>query len=57
MVYRGVEPLEELGWSMNGCDLDQDGDEEIIVGAPGMAECTHQAGRVFVVDGAPFGTR
>ncbi|MCA9492414.1 MAG: FG-GAP repeat protein [Myxococcales bacterium] len=50
VIWRGSEGGEQLGWSMAACDLDGDGDDELVVGAPGTAMGEELRGRVYVVD-------
>jgi hypothetical protein len=53
-VYRGIDPYDLLGQAMAGCDLDGDGDQELVIGAPGDADGMLYAGRAFVVEGGPM---
>lgn len=53
VVYRGEQPGAWLGGgAMDGCDLDGDGDDELVVGAPSTQVDGHLGlGRVHVLDG------
>ena len=51
LVLRGVEANDLFGWALAGCDLDGDGAEELVVGAPGTADGMLAAGRAFVFPG------
>nr|XP_014353713.1 PREDICTED: phosphatidylinositol-glycan-specific phospholipase D isoform X2 [Latimeria chalumnae] len=43
-------PYARLGWAMISADLNQDGCEDLIIGAPGYSKLGHvQIGRVYVV--------
>uniref|UniRef100_A0A5F8G8I1 Phosphatidylinositol-glycan-specific phospholipase D n=1 Tax=Monodelphis domestica TaxID=13616 RepID=A0A5F8G8I1_MONDO len=43
-------PYVKLGWSMISADLNQDGHEDLVVGAPGYSRLGHvQLGRVYVI--------
>lgn len=65
VVYEDDAMLVSLGYAVDGCDLDGDGDEEIIVGSPGWgADPVYpsaakvaqpiRAGRVQVIEGGPW---
>lgn len=51
VVYADDLPDQDVGSAMAGCDLDHDGDDELVVGSPGVGV---QAGRVQVVDGGTW---
>ncbi|MCB9687813.1 MAG: FG-GAP repeat protein [Alphaproteobacteria bacterium] len=53
VIWRGAEGGEQLGWALAACDLDGDGDDELVIGAPGTAMGEELRGRVYVVDGGP----
>ncbi|XP_036615846.1 phosphatidylinositol-glycan-specific phospholipase D isoform X2 [Trichosurus vulpecula] len=43
-------PYVKLGWSMISADLNQDGHEDLVVGAPGYSRSGHvQVGRVYLL--------
>uniref|UniRef100_A0A7N4V6H2 Glycosylphosphatidylinositol specific phospholipase D1 n=2 Tax=Sarcophilus harrisii TaxID=9305 RepID=A0A7N4V6H2_SARHA len=43
-------PYVKLGWSMTSADLNQDGHEDLVVGAPGYSRSGHiQVGRVYLI--------
>ncbi|XP_068951052.1 phosphatidylinositol-glycan-specific phospholipase D [Petaurus breviceps papuanus] len=43
-------PYVKLGWSMISADLNQDGHEDLVVGAPGYSRLGHaQVGRVYLL--------
>nr|XP_006134054.1 phosphatidylinositol-glycan-specific phospholipase D isoform X1 [Pelodiscus sinensis] len=43
-------PYARLGWAMTSGDLNQDGSEDLVVGAPGYSRLGHvQIGRVYIV--------
>ncbi|XP_027531826.1 phosphatidylinositol-glycan-specific phospholipase D isoform X2 [Neopelma chrysocephalum] len=48
--YFLTSPYARLGWAMISADLNQDGYEDLVVGAPGYSTMGHvQIGRVYVV--------
>ncbi|XP_005149924.2 phosphatidylinositol-glycan-specific phospholipase D [Melopsittacus undulatus] len=50
--YFLTSPYARLGWAMISADLNQDGYEDLVVGAPGYSTLGHfQIGRVYVVYG------
>ena len=54
--YRGDEALARLGWSVSAAgDLDGDGYDDLIVGAPGYPIDGDERGRVFVFHGSSAG--
>uniref|UniRef100_H0XE61 Phosphatidylinositol-glycan-specific phospholipase D n=1 Tax=Otolemur garnettii TaxID=30611 RepID=H0XE61_OTOGA len=49
-------PYARLGWTMTSTDLNQDGYDDLIVGAPGYSRTGHiQIGRVYLVYGSDLG--
>jgi hypothetical protein len=57
VVYQDDLMLTILGYSMAGCDLDGDGDDELVVGSPrANFASSPNAGRVQVLDGGPWRT-
>ncbi|XP_074062019.1 phosphatidylinositol-glycan-specific phospholipase D isoform X2 [Macrotis lagotis] len=49
-------PYVKLGWSMISADLNQDGHEDLVVGAPGYSRSRNvQVGRVYVLYSNDFG--
>ncbi|XP_065523282.1 phosphatidylinositol-glycan-specific phospholipase D isoform X2 [Lathamus discolor] len=54
--YFLTSPYARLGWAMISTDLNQDGYEDLVVGAPGYSTLGHfQIGRVYVVYGNQSG--
>ncbi|XP_071592405.1 phosphatidylinositol-glycan-specific phospholipase D isoform X1 [Heliangelus exortis] len=54
--YFLTSPYARLGWAMISADLNQDGYEDLVVGAPGYSTLGHvQIGRVYVVYGNQSG--
>uniref|UniRef100_A0A8B9F5L9 Phosphatidylinositol-glycan-specific phospholipase D n=1 Tax=Amazona collaria TaxID=241587 RepID=A0A8B9F5L9_9PSIT len=54
--YFLTSPYARLGWAMISADLNQDGYEDLVVGAPGYSTLGHfQIGRVYVVNGNQSG--
>ncbi|KAM9303178.1 phosphatidylinositol-glycan-specific phospholipase D [Morus bassanus] len=54
--YFLTSPYARLGWAMISADLNQDGYEDLVVGAPGYSTLGHvQIGRVYVVHGNQSG--
>ncbi|KAM9285901.1 phosphatidylinositol-glycan-specific phospholipase D [Cariama cristata] len=54
--YFLTSPYARLGWAMISADLNQDGCEDLVVGAPGYSTLGHvQIGRVYVVYGNQSG--
>ncbi|KAM6413104.1 phosphatidylinositol-glycan-specific phospholipase D [Pluvialis apricaria] len=54
--YFLTSPYARLGWAMASPDLNQDGYEDLVVGAPGYSTLGHvQIGRVYVVYGNQSG--
>uniref|UniRef100_A0A8D0EZ91 Phosphatidylinositol-glycan-specific phospholipase D n=1 Tax=Strix occidentalis caurina TaxID=311401 RepID=A0A8D0EZ91_STROC len=54
--YFLTSPYARLGWAMISADLNQDGYEDLVVGAPGYSTLGHvQIGRVYVVYGNQLG--
>ncbi|KFP15161.1 Phosphatidylinositol-glycan-specific phospholipase D [Egretta garzetta] len=54
--YFLTSPYARLGWAMISADLNQDGHEDLVVGAPGYSTLGHvQIGRVYVVYGNQSG--
>ncbi|KFP85776.1 PREDICTED: phosphatidylinositol-glycan-specific phospholipase D [Acanthisitta chloris] len=54
--YFLTSPYARLGWAMISADLNQDGYEDLVVGAPGYSTMGHvQIGRVYVVYGNQSG--
>ncbi|XP_072460062.1 phosphatidylinositol-glycan-specific phospholipase D isoform X1 [Notamacropus eugenii] len=49
-------PYVKLGWSMISADLNQDGHEDLVVGAPGYSRSGHvQVGRVYLLYSSDIG--
>ncbi|XP_057280204.1 phosphatidylinositol-glycan-specific phospholipase D isoform X2 [Pezoporus wallicus] len=54
--YFLTSPYARLGWAVISADLNQDGYEDLVVGAPGYSTLGHfQIGRVYVVYGNQSG--
>ncbi|XP_069709193.1 phosphatidylinositol-glycan-specific phospholipase D isoform X2 [Phaenicophaeus curvirostris] len=54
--YFLTSPYARLGWAMISADLNQDGYEDLVVGAPGYSTLGHiQIGRVYVIYGNQSG--
>uniref|UniRef100_A0A8B9RYS6 Phosphatidylinositol-glycan-specific phospholipase D n=1 Tax=Accipiter nisus TaxID=211598 RepID=A0A8B9RYS6_9AVES len=54
--YFLTSPYARLGWAMISADLNRDGYEDLVVGAPGYSTLGHiQIGRVYVVYGNQSG--
>nr|XP_013796640.1 PREDICTED: phosphatidylinositol-glycan-specific phospholipase D [Apteryx mantelli mantelli] len=54
--YFLTSPYARLGWAMISADLNQDGYEDLVVGAPGYSTLGHvQIGRVYIVYGKQSG--
>ncbi|XP_015270212.1 PREDICTED: phosphatidylinositol-glycan-specific phospholipase D [Gekko japonicus] len=48
--YFLTTPYARLGWAMTSADLNQDGYDDLVVGAPGYSKSGHiQIGRVYIV--------
>ncbi|XP_054840693.1 phosphatidylinositol-glycan-specific phospholipase D isoform X2 [Eublepharis macularius] len=48
--YFLTTPYARLGWAMTSADLNQDGYDDLVVGAPGYSKAGHiQIGRVYIV--------
>ncbi|XP_069074988.1 phosphatidylinositol-glycan-specific phospholipase D isoform X2 [Pleurodeles waltl] len=48
--YYVTSPYSKLGWAMASADLNKDGYEDLLVGAPGYSTLGHfQIGRVYIV--------
>ncbi|KAM4688962.1 phosphatidylinositol-glycan-specific phospholipase D [Discoglossus pictus] len=55
-TYFVTTPYARLGWAMTTADLNQDGQDDLIVGAPGYSTSGHiQVGRVYIVYGKEAG--
>uniref|UniRef100_A0A8C0W7D0 Phosphatidylinositol-glycan-specific phospholipase D n=1 Tax=Castor canadensis TaxID=51338 RepID=A0A8C0W7D0_CASCN len=49
-------PYARLGWAMVSADLNQDGHNDLVVGAPGYSHTGHfQVGRVYIIYGNDLG--
>ncbi|XP_072780294.1 phosphatidylinositol-glycan-specific phospholipase D isoform X6 [Taeniopygia guttata] len=54
--YFLTSPYARLGWSLISADLNQDGYDDLVAGAPGYSTMGHvQIGRVYVVYGSQSG--
>ncbi|KAM4705011.1 phosphatidylinositol-glycan-specific phospholipase D [Rhinophrynus dorsalis] len=55
-TYYISSPYARLGWAMTTADLNQDGYDDFVVGAPGYSTLGHiQVGRVYIVYGKEGG--
>ncbi len=58
VMYEGDQVGSTLGWSMDGCDLDGDGADELVIGGRWTSFGEEDmAGRVQVVPGGPWPNR
>ncbi|XP_020637215.3 phosphatidylinositol-glycan-specific phospholipase D [Pogona vitticeps] len=54
--YFLLTPYAKLGWAMTSADLNQDGYDDLVVGAPGYSQLGRiQTGRVYIVYGNQSG--
>ncbi|KAG8442321.1 hypothetical protein GDO86_011208 [Hymenochirus boettgeri] len=54
--YFVSSPYARLGWVMTSADLNQDGNDDLVIGAPGYSTLGHlQTGRVYIVYGTEGG--
>ena len=54
-AYADDQVHVNLGYSLEGCDLDGDGDDELVIGSPLVdTDGDRNTGRVQVVPGGPW---